>query len=82
MLPAQDRVSTVTIPDYNDFVSEEEEMWLDLVRARIRSGHYRQHDAMITDIRRIYVNAMRYNAKDKGAYGEEGELSGPPAIIM
>lgn len=74
MLPAQDRVSTVSIPDYNEFVPDDEEMWLDEVRTRIRSGQYRQHDAMITDIRRIYVNAMRYNSNDKGAYGVEGGL--------
>ena len=65
-------MSTLDVMDYNVWVKEEEEMWLEDIRRRIREGEYRTHEAMLKHIEQIYTNAVKYNTPGNGEIGGPG----------
>lgn len=67
-------MSTLTVPDYNVWVREEEEMWIEEVMHRIRKGNYRAHEPMLADVDQIYTNAAKYNTPGNGEHGGPGLL--------
>ena len=60
------------VPDYNIWVKEEEEMWLEEIKNRIRKGHYTTHEAMLADMDQIHTNAVKYNTTGNGQIGMPG----------
>ena len=66
-------MSTINVPDYNEWVREEDEMWLNKIQERIRMGEYRAYQQMVADVQQIYTNALAYNTAEHGrSSGGEG----------
>ena len=69
-------MNTIIVPDYNEWVREEDEMWLNKIQERIRMGEYRVYRQMLADVQQIHTNALAYNAAEHGrSSGGEGEPS-------
>lgn len=66
----------MTVPDYNEWVREEDEMWLTKVQERIRAGEYKAYQQMLADVQQIHTNALAYNSAEHGksSGGEGGPL--------
>ncbi len=65
-------MSNLIVPDYSIWVKEEEEMWLEEIKNRIRQGHYTTHEAMLADMNQIHSNAVKYNTIGNGQIGMPG----------
>ena len=61
------------VPDYNDFVKEADEMWLDKISRKINGLKYRSAEEFRQDIICLKTNAVAYNTPGNGAHGVEGE---------
>ena len=69
-------MNTIIVPDYNEWVREEDEMWLNKIQERIRMGEYRAYQQMLADVQQIHTNALAYNTAEHGrSSGGEGEPS-------
>ena len=64
----------MTVPDYNEWVKEEDEMWLTKIQERVRMGEYKVYQQMLADVQQIHTNALAYNAAEHGkSSGGEGD---------
>ena len=71
-------MSSLDVPDYNAWVTEEEEMWVEEILRRIRKGDYRTHEPMLADVEQIHTNAVKYNTPGNGQHGGPGLLQSDP----
>ena len=67
-------MSNLDVPDYNLWVGEEEEMWMEEIMRRIRKGDYKTHEPMLAHIEQIHINAVKYNTPGNGQFGGPGRL--------
>lgn len=70
-------MTKATAPDYNDFVTAGEEMHLDKIEKKVKSGKYSSGQDMTADFDKIVQNAAVYNAAGNGKYGGPGRASLP-----
>ena len=68
-------MSNLDVPDYNLWVGEEEEMWMEEIMRRVRKGDYKTHEPMLAHIEQIHANAVKYNTPGNGQFGGPGRLS-------
>lgn len=79
MLPVQIRVNIINVTDYNEFVNEGDEMWLDGIKDRIGQGQYKMHEAMLAHIEQIHTNSVKYNTPGNGRHGFAGASKSMPS---
>ena len=66
----------MAVRDYNEWVTEEDEMWLTKIQERIKTGEYKVYQQMLADVQQIHTNAVAYNTAGHGySSGDEGDPS-------
>ena len=71
----QNQVNQVVIPDYGNWVSHGDEMWLDHIKQRIARREYASRAAFLGDFERLAANARAYNGPGHGELGDQGDYS-------
>ena len=62
------------VPDYNLYVTKEDEMCLEVIERRLKEAKYSSASEFLTDIDRIVSNAVAYNSP---YCGDQGHQSAP-----
>ena len=62
------------VPDYNLYVTKEDEMCFEVIERRLKEAMYSSASEFLTDIDRIVSNAVAYNSP---YCGDQGHQSAP-----
>ena len=70
---AQERVNPVIVPDYGNYVEVKDEVWLSLIRKRVREGAHKSLASLLKDVEQLAENARAYNTPGHGKLGSPCE---------
>lgn len=65
----QDPVSMRCVPDYHDFVKEEDAIWLNKIKSKVNRSQYTSLEAFLADFRQLTANCLAYNSDENAAHG-------------
>ena len=62
------QVRKTVVPDYNEWVKPEDEMWVEKIRGRLSKHAYSTAAEFMSDLDQIRVNAEAYNSPGRGRF--------------